>query len=163
MYGLIIGPRRRGVSRKQALARQGRRGFTLIEQLFALLLAGITVSAVVSGFWQSVQQSEWSAHSLAAQSLAMQVMEQARAARWDPNGSPSVDDLQQTNFPVRPDEILDVPAGRGQRLHATTRTTIRTISESPPLKMIEVQTTWRFGNRRALYTNTIATYRAPDQ
>jgi prepilin-type N-terminal cleavage/methylation domain-containing protein len=162
MYGLIIGPRRRGVSRKQALARQGRRGFTLIEQLFALLLAGITVSAVVSGFWQSVQQAEWSAHSLAAQSLAQQVMEQARAARWDPNGSPSVDNLQQTNFPTRT-EILDVPTGRGQNLLATTRTTIRTISESPPLKMVEVQTTWRFGNRRALYTNAIATYRAPDQ
>ena|SRR5687767_8360175 len=163
MYGHVIDSRRRGVSLKQTLSRkQGRRGFTLIEQLFALLLAGITVSAVVSGFWQSVQQSEWSAHSLAAQSLAMQVMEQARAARWQPNGAPPVDDLQQTNFAVRADEVLDVPAGRGQNLLATTRTTIRSISESPPLKMIEVQTEWRFGNRR-LYTNTIATYRAPDQ
>ena len=54
--------------------RRERTAFTLIEQLFALLLAGLTVSAVVSGFWQSVQQSEWSALSLAAQSLAQQAV-----------------------------------------------------------------------------------------
>jgi len=136
------------------------RAFTLVEQLFALLLAGLTIAAVVSGFWQSVQQAEWSAHSLAAQSLAQQAMEQCRAARWDPNGSPSVDQLPETNF-LRPD-ILDVPTGRGQTLIANTRTIVRVISEVPPLKMIQVQTTWRFGNR-GFYTNTIATYRAPDQ
>lgn len=142
-------------------AGKKHRGFTLIEQMFALLLAGITVSAVVSGFWQSVQQAEWSAHSLAAQSLAQQSMEQARAAKWDPNASPSVDQLQQTNFPVRI-EVMDIPSGRGQDLLATNRTTIRVISEHPPLRMIEVECTWRFGNRK-VYTNTIATYRAPDQ
>ena len=159
MKGRIIDPHRRGVPTSR---RSRQQGFTLIEQLFALLLAGITVSAVVSGFWQSIQQSEWSAHSLAAQSLAQQALEQARAAKWDPHASPSVDQLQQTNFPVRADEVLDVPSGRGQNLLATTRTTIRTISEHPPLRMIEVETTWQFGNRRR-YTNTIATYRAPDQ
>ena len=130
--------------------------------MFALLLAGLTISAVVSGFWQSVQQSEWSAHSLAAQSLALQALEQARAAKWDPNGSPSVDELVQSKFPPRTNEVLDVPTGRGQTLIANTRITIRVISEVPPLKMIEVQTKWRFGNR-GFYTNTIATYRAPDQ
>ncbi len=161
MYGRFANRRNRGPAPFSTLRRRKAFAFTLIEQMFALLLAGLTVSAVVSGFWQSVQQSEWSAHSLAAQSLAQQAMEQCRAAKWDPNGSPSVDQLLQANFPVRT-EVLDVPTGRGQTLLATTRTTIRVISEVPPLKMIEVQTTWRFGNRR-LYTNTIATYRAPDQ
>jgi len=159
MYGRIVTRRSRGLPLSPA--RREREAFTLIEQMFALLLAGLTISAVVSGFWQSAQQSEWSAHSLAAQSLALQAMEQARAARWDPNGSPSVDELLQSNFTNR-SEVLDVPTGRGQTLIANTHTTIRVISEVPPLKMIEVQTTWRFGNRR-FYTNTIATYRAPDQ
>jgi type II secretory pathway pseudopilin PulG len=158
MYGRIVNMRGRGLSLSPA--RRELEAFTLVEQLFALLLAGLTVSAVVSGFWQSVQQSEWSAHSLAAQSLALQAMEQCRAARWDPNGSPSVDELQPGTT-VR-NEDLDVPAGRGLPVRALTRTTVRVISEVPPLKMIEVQTTWRFGNRR-FYTNTIATYRAPDQ
>ena len=158
MYGRIVNRRRRRLALSPA--RQGREAFTLVEQLFALLLAGLTVSAVVSGFWQSVQKSEWSAHSLAAQSLALQRMEQCRAAKWDPNGSPSVDELQPGTT-VR-NEDLDVPAGRGLPVRALTRTTVRVISEVPPLKMIEVQTTWRFGNRR-FYTNTIATYRAPDQ
>src|SRR5262245_56048363 len=112
MYGRIV--TRCSRARTLSPTRRDREAFTLVEQMFALLLAGLTVSAVVSGFWQSVQQSEWSAHSLAAQSLAQQAMEQARAARWDPNGSPSVDELVQTNFPPRTNDVLDVPMGRGQ-------------------------------------------------
>lgn len=146
--------------RPTATAATHQRGFTLIEQMFALLLAGITVSAVVSGFWQSVRQAEWSAHSLAAQSVAQQAMEQLRAAKWDPNAFPSVDHFKPTNFTRI--ELLDVPAGRGQNLYATNRVTVRNISEAPPLRMIQVECTWRFGPRR-IFTNTIATYRAPDQ
>jgi len=63
--------------------------FTIIEQLFALLIAGLTVAAVVAGFWQCVSHAEWSGYSLAAQNLAIQAMEQTRAAKWDPQGDPT--------------------------------------------------------------------------
>lgn len=135
--------------------------FTLVEQMFAMVLAGITVSAVVSGFWQSVSNAEWSAYSLAAQSIAMQRLEQTRAAKWDPYAYPAVDNLQQTNFLDRT-EILDVPVAGGRTLYATNRTRITQVSSSPPLRMIEVECTWRFFNR-GVFTNTVATYRAPDQ
>ena len=72
MYGRVVTRRSHGMA--PSSTRRERTAFTLIEQLFALLLAGLTVSAVVSGFWQSVQQSEWSALSLAAQSLAQQAV-----------------------------------------------------------------------------------------
>ena len=138
-----------------------RRAFTLIEQLFAIVLAGITVSAVVSGFWQSVSTAEWSAYSLAAQNIALQRLEQTRAAKWDPYAYPAVDEVQQTNFPLCTN-ILDVPISGGRILYATNRTTIRQISDAPRLRMIEVECTWRFFNR-GVFTNTVATYRAPDQ
>lgn len=139
----------------------GRRAFTLIEQLFAIVLAGITVSAVVSGFWQSISHAEWSAYSLAAQSIALQRLEQTRAAKWDPYAYPAIDDVQQTNFPMTTN-ILDIPISGGRILYATNRTTIRQISDAPRLRMIEVECTWRFFNR-GVFTNTVATYRAPDQ
>jgi Tfp pilus assembly protein PilV len=135
--------------------------FTLIEQLFAILIAGLTVGAVVAGFWQSVSNSEWSGYSLAAQNLALQSLEQTRAAKWDPQGDPAVDDLQQSRFPDRV-EILDVPVFGGRILYATNRTTITQISVSPPLRMIQVECTWRFWNR-GVFTNSVATYRGPDQ
>ncbi len=135
--------------------------FTIIEQLFALLIAGLTVAAVVAGFWQCVSHAEWSGYSLAAQNLAIQAMEQTRAAKWDPQGDPTGDELQQSKFTNRA-EILDVPVFGGRILYATNRTTITQISESPPLRMIQVECTWRFFNR-GLFTNTVATYRAPDQ
>jgi type II secretory pathway pseudopilin PulG len=148
-------------SLKTTPKRPARKAFTLIEQLFALAMAGITVSAVVAGFWQATTHAEWSAYSLAAQSMALQSLEQTRAAKWDPQGDPLVDDLQATNFPTRI-EVLDVPIGGGRILYATNRTTITDISAAPPLRMVQVECTWRFFNR-GVFTNTVATYRAPDQ
>jgi Tfp pilus assembly protein PilV len=75
-------------------------GFTIIEQLFALLIAGLTVSAIVAGFWQCVSHAEWSGYSRAAQNLAIQRMEQTRAAKWNPQGDPAVDELQQSRLPT---------------------------------------------------------------
>ena len=71
-----------------------------------------------------------------------------------------VDELQSTNFLLE-FKILDVPLTGTNITYATNITTISTISAYPPLRMISVETTWQFIDGR-LYTNTIATYRAPD-
>jgi hypothetical protein len=59
-------------------------------------------------------------------------------------------------------EILDLPMQGNNITYATNRVSITTISTKPPLRQIKVECTWSFMNRR-VYTNSIVTYRAPDQ
>lgn len=136
-------------------------GFTLIEVVMAMLLVGITVTGIVAGFIQSHRQAEWASYSLAAQSLALTPLEEARAAKWDPYQSPPTNQITTNNFPLRV-HILDVPISGTNIVYATNRTFIRTVSTNPPLLEISVQTTWRFANR-GIFTNTALTYRGPDQ
>ena len=136
-------------------------GFSLAEQVVAMAISLILISGVVSGFIQTTRQAEWSAYSLAAQSLASQGLEQSRAAKWDPRGYPPTDQLVSSNFPIRA-QILDIPLTRSNIVYASNIVTISTVSLNPPLKMISVQCIWPFLERR-LFTNTVVCYRAPDQ
>lgn len=126
-----------------------------------MLILGISITGIVSGFMQSHRTAEWSAYSLAAQSLAMQPIEQARAAKWDPTKATPVDQLVSSNFPVRV-LLLDVPISGTNIVYATNRVSIRTVSVDPPLREIAVECTWTFPNR-GTFTNTMLTFRAPDQ
>lgn len=119
------------------------------------------MAGAANGFIQSMRQAEWSSHSLAANSLAFQRLEQTRAATWDRLSYPPIDDVVSSKFPVDV-QVLDVPISKTNILYGTNFTTITTISTNPPLKMIRVDCTWRFINGR-VYTNTLATYRAPNQ
>jgi hypothetical protein len=98
---------------------------------------------------------------LAANSLAMQRLEQARAAKWDTLAVPLVDQLVASNFPATI-EILDIPISGTNLALATNFTTIQTVSTAPPLKSVQVDCVWSFYTGR-VYTNTVVTYRAPDQ
>ena len=71
-----------------------------------------------------------------------------------------MDQLVSSNFPVQV-SMLDVPMNGSNITYATNITTISTISTAPPLKMISVEAVWQFINGK-VYTNSIATYRAPD-
>ena len=86
--------------------------------------------------------------------------EQARAAKWDLDGSPSVDQLVTGSFPLRL-EILDIPRSGTNIVYATNITTISTLSPTPPLKLIRVDCIWRFISRGP-FTNTAMTYRTVD-
>ena len=100
------------------------------------------------------------AQSLAAQMMALSGLEQCRAAKFDPRGS-SVDQLVSSNFPPRVD-ILDVGTTASILTYGTNTTTIRTISNDPLIKMIRVDCTWYYP-RRGRFTNSVFTYRAPNQ
>ena len=132
-----------------------------MEVAIASAISGLMIGGIILGYVQSTNRAEWSAYSLAAQSLAMQRLEQARAAQWDELRSPKVDDLVAGNFPVKA-EILDIPRAGTNVVWATNYTTITQVSVSPPLRMIRVDCVWPF-IRRGLFTNTMVTYRAPSQ
>jgi prepilin-type N-terminal cleavage/methylation domain-containing protein len=141
--------------------RRSREGFTLVEVAIAMAIAGLVLGGIILGYVQMLHRAEWSAYSLAAHSLAQQGVEQARAAKWDTLSSPSVDELIQMNFPERV-EVLDVPLHGGRMSLATNTITITTIRTNPPLRAIQVDCVWAYHDGR-LFTNSVVTYRAPDQ
>jgi hypothetical protein len=138
-----------------------RKAFTLAEVVIASAIGALTIGSVMYGYVMSARRAEWSGYSLAANSLAMQGAEMARACKWDLLGSVPLDELVATNFPMRTN-ILDIPISGTNVVWATNFTTIKTISTTPPLKMIRVDCVWKF-QAKGPYTNTIVTYRAPDQ
>ena len=148
--------------------------FTLVELVIATALSAMMLSGVIYGYCLSASRAEWSSYSLAANSLAMMQLEQTRAAKWDLQAYPQIDELVSTNFPVDR-EVLDIPmratnivysngipiSGNGV-VYATNVTTITYLTTNPPLKMIRVDCTWMF-LKKGPFTNTVVTYRTSDQ
>ena len=133
--------------------------FTLVEVVLAVAVGAILISGMILGYVQAAVRAEWSAHSLAAQSLAVMRLEQTRAAKWDRVAL--VDQVVSSNFPVAV-EVLDLPVVGTNIAYATNFTTVTMVSTDPPLKMIQVDCIWAFANR-GIFTNTVITYRAPNQ
>ena len=125
-----------------------------------MVITGIGVFAIVAGFVNAATQAEASAMVLAGQCQALERLEQVRAAKWDPNASPVVDEMVATNFPVLI-KVLDIPR-KNMKIYATNYTTISLISANPPLKMMRVDCVWPWMKKKT-YTNTVMTYRGPDQ
>src|SRR5688572_22668318 len=152
----ICNNQRRGSSR----ARKACAGITLTEIVISLAITTLAMGGMVSGYTFSVERAEWAVRSAAAQILVDQKLEQTKAARWDLSASPQIDELVSTSFPVEV-TALSVPSTSAQGVLATNITTITLVSENPPLKMIRIQSIWPF--KRGPFTNTIVTYRSPDQ
>ena len=152
---LSTGPLRRGCLRSQ-------RAFTLAEVAVAMSITVMSMAGVIAGYIFATRQAECSAFSLAAQALATQRLEQARAALWRPGNYPVVDELVPANFPTVPTNRLDMPVSGTNIAYATNFTTISDVTNGGyPLKLIRVDCVWSF--RERVFSNTIATYRAPDQ
>lgn len=134
--------------------------FSLAEVAIAMGIASFALMGVIYGYTSSSRRAEWNAYSLAAHSLAMQGIEQMRAAKWDLQAWPMVDELGQTNF--LDVNILDIPISKTNIVYATNFVQVADISSSPPLKMIRVDCVWMFVDRGP-FTNTVVAYRAPDQ
>ena len=145
------------VSRRRAARRCG--GFTLEEVVVSMAISALTIGGVASGYVTTNKRAEWSTYSAAAQSAALQQIEQARAAKWDPLALPATDELVSANFPVTTAK-LDLPGASGTVAYVTNRTTITRLSVDPPLKLIRVDSSWSFQSRGP-FTNSVTTYRSP--
>lgn len=132
-------------------------GMTLAEVVISLGIGGMIFGGVLLGYVQSSDRAEWSAYHLAAQAVASQRLEAARAARWDTQSVTLADLLVASNFPPTV-EILDVPVSGTKVVFTTNQVFISTVSTNPPLRMIRVESVWAFRSR-GLFTNTTATYR----
>jgi prepilin-type N-terminal cleavage/methylation domain-containing protein len=152
------------VSRWASRGKQ-QAGFTLAEVVVSLVIATTAFGGVLYGYLLTADKAEWSAYSLAAHSVAMQGVEQARGAKWDPQAWPSIDELGTTNFVQV--VALDVPVMSGNPLMATNYVSITTESTVPPLRQLKAECVWmlpyRLGKTHGPFTNTVITLRAADQ
>ena len=136
-------------------------GLTLMEVVLSLAIVGLTIGSIVTGYIFASREMEGAACSAAAEFMAQRRVEQARAAKWDALADPPVDELVSSNFPVVI-AALDIPVAGSNPRYATSTTTIATVSNDPPLKLIRVDCVWSLLSRGP-FTNTVATWRAPDQ
>ena len=135
--------------------------FTLLEVAISLAVLGVSLGGILTLYIRSAQRADWSGYSVSAQMMALSGLEQCRAAKYDPNGSPPTDALVSTNFPSRVD-ILDPGTVNGTNSFGTNTTTILTVSTNPTLKLVRVDCTWTYPGR-GVFTNSVFTYRAPNQ
>lgn len=136
-------------------------GMTLMEVVISLAISGMAVGGIVTGYIFCTSSAEKSALSLAASARAMERIEETRSAKWDTSSWPPVDQVVATNFPSK-DVTLDLSGSGAATTSATIQTDISAIPGTAPLKRIRVDCIWTFKGSQ-LITNTIETFRAPDQ
>jgi len=155
---------------------------TLMEVLVSAVIVAVVFATIIQGYLIGAKRAQWTGYSLAAQSLSVQCLEQARSAVWDI--AMNKNELTNMNLTARSyntttltltgytTNILDVPWKGTNYLMATNYMTIQTIYENNytnvpvQLQMVRVDTVWAFNAwgdfTVRLYTNTTCTFLAPD-
>jgi hypothetical protein len=165
-----------------------RSAFTLAEVVIALVIIATIFGGMVVAYIQATRRAQWSGYSLAARALSVQQLEQARSADWDPSFGQRNEILSlnlinaNTNFSGGGSLTtfytytgyswtnLDLPTSGNNFIRATNYVTIKMFyangASTPPirLQMIRVDTVWPFtwSGQTTYFTNSIATYEAPD-
>ena len=140
---------------------QRLRGITLSEVVISIAISALSVAAVVSSSVLSARSADWMSHSTAADAAANSRMEQTRAAKWDTEATPMIDELLNNNFPAQVVPLY-VPIHGSAMLYGTNRVTIIQVSDAPPLKLVQVECIWSMPERGP-FTNSVVMYRSPDQ
>ncbi len=139
---------------------------TLVEVMIAMAMIVMVFCGIIGLYVHTSYKAEWSGYSLAAQALAIQQLEQAKSAVWDPRAFPPKNEI--TNLTKVTAAVLDLPISGTNITWATNRATVTEITTcTTPLVttyLVRVDTVWpfRWRNRVNYYTNTLATYLAPD-
>jgi Tfp pilus assembly protein PilE len=141
----------------------GNAGFTLAEMLVCFAIVGLTMGGILTAYTNSALFTTRAGYSLAAQAQAIQVLERVRAATWDTQAVPIVDNT--TNFLAQTVSVLELPISGTNVIYATNHLLVSTVivSANPltTVKMIQVDTTWPWNGQVA--SNSIVAYRSPDQ
>jgi prepilin-type N-terminal cleavage/methylation domain-containing protein len=145
----------------QALPARSQAGMTLVEVVVALVVTGLAVGGIVTGYSYCSNSAQKAALAQAANARAMERIEETRSAKWDMSSWPTVDQLVATNFPAKV-VILDLSGSGAVATMATLQTEISQISTTPPLKRVRVNCIWTYRGAQVI-TNSIETFRAPDQ
>src|ERR1017187_7204737 len=138
--------------------------FTLAEVVVCVGIMMLVFAAIITAYIQTSYRAEWSGFSLAAQAAAIQQLEAAKAAVWDPLQNPVKDEISQ--LPRVTSTMLDLPVSGTNTVYATNYTTVTMLTTSAgySIYFVRVDTAWpfRWKNQVAYFTNTVADYFAPD-
>lgn len=132
----------------------------------SIIIMALVMAGMIWGYIQTNQNATWSSMSLAAQSLAAEAVEQARAAQWDTHVT-AVDQLPvpvspgYTNY-YRTNAMLIPSTGIATNVVTTVTLTQRN-NNNPPLREIKAQCVWNFPFNGNPFTNTAIICRAPDE
>lgn len=133
---------------------------TLVEVSVAMAITGLAVGGIVTGYIYCTTSAEKAGYHLVANARALERLEETRSVQWDTTVAGG-DKLFATNFPSK--IVTNDVSGSGVgAVTATLNTYITQVSTNPPLKRIRVDCIWNFKGRQ-IVTNTIETFRAPDQ
>ncbi len=132
---------------------------TLVETLVAVGILGLVITAMIYGNVQSTRQAEWSSMSLMAQSLALESVEQARAAQWPvyTSGSGTTDERPPGTYVTVFSNLVLCPL-TGQRVTVTNTLQITTVGSYPPVRQISAACVWQYPPGQ-WFTNTVITLR----
>jgi Tfp pilus assembly protein PilV len=132
--------------------------------VISMALAAVAVGGVIACYLMAAQRSEWTTASTAAHQLAMDRMAQLRAARWELawEGEPGRNELVPGGPVWDPPVALAVPQTGGNDLWATNQVTVADVGIDRPLMLLRVDCVWSLP-MRGPFTNTLVSYRAPDQ
>jgi prepilin-type N-terminal cleavage/methylation domain-containing protein len=177
---------RKAIFRLRFRSSRLRAGYTLIELVIATGIIAVVYGLILNCYIQSGLMAQWSGYSLAAQSLGISQIEQARQASWDAiGGSGGHNNL--TNF-VKfgflgisnntanqtwtgyTTNILDIPYATTNYVIATNYVSSQILNlnndaNQAQICLFRVDTVWPFNYRSTnatYFTNTIMTYLAPD-
>jgi type II secretory pathway pseudopilin PulG len=146
----------------QIRKRRVNAAFTIVEAVMSIAILALVMAGLIYGYVQTNYRAEWSSMSLAAQSQAVQAVEQARAAQWDVHVVSS-DPLIPPQTYTRTSTML-IPS-TGASITVTSIVDIINILTNPPLRQIRAACWWRLPptTNGTLYSNTVVTWRAPDE
>jgi len=155
-------------------------GFTLVEVVISTAIVALLFGGVLTAYIQAGKRIEWTGYSLAAQSLAVEVVEQAKSATWDPAQTPPVNNLTNLNlqgasynattltYTGYKTGILDVPYSDTNSVLATLYVTVQMFNvggnTNVQAQFLRVDTVWPYTSRGPViyFTNTVCTIVAPD-
>jgi Tfp pilus assembly protein PilV len=159
-------------------------GFTLVEAVIGACIVALVFGGIIQAYLLSGRRLQWSGYSLAAQALALQTIEQARATVWDPAQTPPVNEITNLNllgtsistysntftFTGYSTNILDIPYSGTNYVMATNYVTILMTNfpgnANVQEQVVTVQTVWPYyigaDNINQYFTNTVSTIISPD-
>ncbi len=149
-------------------AKSGALGFTLVEVVMSMGVLALVMGSVILCYIQTCERAQWTGYALAAQGLAIQQLEQARAAAMDPNGSV----CELTNIApsgsITTAARLDLPVPGTNYVWATNYVGITLVTNSVnpvvTVYMVRVDTVWPLNRSGTVqyFSNTAACYYAED-
>ena len=175
---VLLCARRRCSGKAVAGARAA--GFTLVEVVMSTAIVALVFGGIITAYIQSGMRVQWSGYSLAAQSLATSILEQAKSGVWDPAQAVPINNLTNLNllgtsynattqtYTGYSTAILDVPYSNTNYTVATNYVTVQLLYVSGvtnvQMQFVRVDSVWPFQLRKAnlYFTNTVCTMVAPD-